>query len=99
MNITKSNNKLLITFGIVFTALTAFVLFNGMTEMNLLVGKLGVEVSKANWIVSAIESGSTVMQVVGMLGAGTGVGMAVAGAAGVLKYLIKKRLKSAAISF
>lgn len=94
----KNNKKLLVAFGILFTVLTSFVLLNTAVDMNLLVGKLGVDASKANWIVSAIESGSSVAQVVGILGAGTGVGIAVAGAAAALKYLIKKRLRSAAIS-
>lgn len=98
----KRNNSTLLIASLGMITLLGFIAISFLTinsgQSSFLVGKLGVSLAKANTIISMIESGAAAAQIIGLVGAGTGVGLALAGAMATLRYLIKSQLKKAAIS-
>ncbi|MDE0641096.1 circular bacteriocin, circularin A/uberolysin family [Bacillus sp. CNPSo 3703] len=90
-------------FGLGFMSLIATVAATSVAFMsinqNFLVAKLGIELSTAEKIADLIMAGGTIASIIGIVGAATGVGLALAGAIGALKAIAKAQGRKAVINY
>ncbi|WGD98124.1 circular bacteriocin, circularin A/uberolysin family [Bacillus safensis] len=96
-----STRQKLFGFGfmsVIATIVVTSVAFISVSQ-NFLVAKLGIEISTAETIADLIMAGGTVATIIGIVGATTGVGLALAGAIGALKAIAKAQGRKAVINY